>query len=91
MVTTNRYQHMVTTDGQFVVAEIMAHAHRKARVEFEGYIAVNQKYWNAPSPFTYARLFAEELAAAWSWARAVRGAGKGEAPSNAVPMWKAAA
>ncbi len=39
---------------------------------------------------SYAKLFADELRQAWSWARAIRGAGQGEAPGRAVPMFKAA-
>lgn len=73
------YRDLVTVDGQFVPRAIITLAHRKARREFEAY--------RNPVLFPYARLFREELIALWSLARAMKVAGKGEARTNATPMF----
>jgi hypothetical protein len=111
------YQNLVTTEGRFNIPEILAHAHRKARIEFNAFLLLEAglkvpdsvRYYGGDyiaeqtrlaatvdrskvrPCYTYAELFQRELAAAWSWARAIQGAGQGEAPARTVPMWREAA
>jgi len=85
------YRDLVTLTGQFNVREIMDHAHRKARVELEGHRRVADKFFGGKITFTYAQLFKVELAQAWSWARAIQGAGQGKAPARSVAMFAEAA
>jgi hypothetical protein len=84
------YRQLVTTDGKFVTAAIMRHAHRVARIEFDAHVracaAAGEK-----NPITYAVIFKRELISAYGWARAIAGAGQGEAPARAVAQFRQAA
>lgn len=84
------YRQMVTVEGRYVQSAVLSFAHRRARIEFDAFTRLSAADGKG-NPFTYAELFKRELINAYGWARAIAGAGQGEAPARAVAMFQKAA
>ena len=84
------YRQLVTLDGKFVTGAILRFAHARSRIEFDAHVracaAAGEK-----NPITYAAIFRRELISAYGWAKAIAGAGQGEAPARAVAQFQIAA